>query len=241
MRIHDLLLPKANEANEDCEDRLLFVTDDLSKTVRAAVADGATATAFSGEWAELLVRAYCERPFANWTDLAQRSALAAKLWATGVYSQSRPWHALMRAQAGGAAALAGIEIFMNEPKWSAVALGDSCIFQIRRERICFVLPPYSADQFSNHPRLISTDAAKNVGLEAAYESSSGRYQIGDRFILATDAASEALLRADEQNSDLSEWLDAIAESKDAGRRFVNSLRGSRKIEDDDVAMVMIET
>jgi hypothetical protein len=241
VRIHDLLLPKIDEADEDSEDRLFFVTDDVSRTVRAAVADGATATAFSGEWAELLVHAYCDRPFTDWNDFSKRSAAAAKQWASGVYSQDRPWHALVRAQAGGAAAIAGFEIFMNEPKWSAVALGDSCIFQIRGERICFVLPPYAADQFGNHPRLISTDAAKNVGLASAYKSESGCYELGDRFVLATDAASEAFLRADQRSNDLRDWLGALAESKDAGRRFVESLRDSHDIQDDDVAIVMIET
>lgn len=240
MRIHDLVLPKIDEAHEDCEDRLRVVMDEASGNLRVAVADGATETAFSGEWAELLVHAYCERPFADWDDLAERSKAAAKEWASGIYSQDRPWHAFMRAQSGGAAAIAGIEILTNERKWSAVALGDSCIFQIRDERIHLALPPYGAEEFGNHPRLISTDAAKNAGLASAYESSSGSYEPGDRFVLATDAASEAFLRASERDDGLGEWLRALAGGKDAARGFIEALRDSQDIRDDDVAIVMIE-
>lgn len=240
MRIHDLVLPKIDETHEDCEDRLAFVADQATSSVRVAVADGATATAFSGQWAELLVRAYCERPFAGWDDFVTRSEAEAKKWASDVYSQDRPWHALMRAQSGGAAAIAGIEIFSNERKWSAVALGDSCIFQVRDEHICFMLPPYEAEQFGNHPRLISTDVAKNVGLASAYESASGRYEPGDRFVLATDAASEAFLRAAERNEGVHDWLRALSGSKETAREFIGSLRESRDIRDDDVAVVMVE-
>ena len=240
MRIHDLLLPKVDEADEDCEDRLAFVSVDTN-TVRAAVADGATATAFSGQWAELLVKAYCDRPFSDWSDLATRCEAAAKQWALEVYSEDLPWHSLIRAQGGGAAAIAGIEIFINERKWSAVALGDSYIFQIRGERIYFALPPLEHAQFGNHPRLIFTDPAKNIGLASAYEHASRNYELGDRFVLATDAASEAFLQANLHNNKLRDWLRALSEGNEAGREFIDSLRNSHDIRDDDVAMVMIET
>lgn len=240
VRVHSLVLAKTDEVDDYCEDRVQVMTDKEAGIVRAAVADGATATAFSGQWAELLVRAYCNKPFADWEDLAARSQVAANEWASTVYAQDRPWYALMRAQSGGAAAIAGIEIIVKERKWSAIALGDSCVFQIRNERVYLAIPPYGPDDFGNNPRLIFTDAEKNVGLASAYESKSGTFLPGDRFVLATDAAAEAVLRADLGKAGLREWIRTLTKSEKRAQRFIESLRNSRGIRDDDVAVVTIE-
>jgi hypothetical protein len=240
VKIHSLVLGKTDEVDDYCEDRVQVMTDKAAGIVRAAVADGAAATAFSGQWAELLVRAYCDQPFADWDDLAARSQMAANEWALTVYAQDRPWYALMRAQSGGAAAIAGIEIIAKERKWTAIALGDSCLFQIRNERVYVAIPPYGPDDFGNNPRLIFTDAEKNAGLASAYVSKSGTFLPGDLFVLATDAASEALLRADLGKAGLREWIRALTKSDKRARRLIEALRHSREIRDDDVALVTIE-
>ena len=238
--IHSVVLGKTDDVDDYCEDRVQVMIDRVAGIVRAAVADGATATAFSGLWAELLVRAYCEQPFANWEDLAARSQVAANEWAATVYAQDRPWHAVMRAQSGGAAAIAGVELIVNERRWSAVALGDSCVFQVRNERVNLVIPPYGPDDFGNNPRLIFTDSEKNDGLATAYKSQSGTFLPGDYFVLATDAVSEALLRADLRTGGLREWLRVLRKSGKRARRFIETLRHAREIRDDDVALVTIE-
>ena len=240
MHIFDLILPKIGDANEDCEDRKAYIIDEPYGRLRAAVADGATATAFSGEWADLLVREYCDRSFTNWDDFFIRCSAAAKRWNSEIYSKERPWHSLMRSKTGAAAAIAGIELSIKESRWSASALGDSCIFQIRSGRVYVILPSYTSEQFDNHPRLVSTDIEKNVGLASAYKFASGTFKAGDRFILATDAASESIVQANQRTDGLHEWIIALAAGKESAQRFITSQRETNKIRDDDVAIIMIE-
>ncbi len=240
MRVYDLIFPKSDDTADDCEDRLAYVRDELSGNVRAAVADGATATAFSGEWAELLVRAYCDAPFMQWSDLLRCCDDAARRWTAVVYGEDRPWHSLMRAKAGGAAAIAGIEVRSPDRTWTAAALGDSCIFHVRDDRIRAAVPPYGADDFDNHPSLLSTDTARNAGLESLFTAVTDTFVSGDRFVLATDAAAQALLVADRSADGLRDWIVALTSERETAARFIASSRAVGSLRDDDVAIVVIE-
>lgn len=239
MKIFNLMVPKIGEANEDCEDRL-GVAAETNNVVRAAVADGATATAFSGEWAALLVAEYCDNAFKDWDDFHLRCGRAAKRWKMEIYSQERPWHALLRSRTGAAAAFAGVELFMADCKWAASALGDSCMFHVRSGRILCSLPSYSPEDFGYHPRLMSTDVENNAELNEFYKNASGNFEVGDRFILATDAVSEALLRANEKPAGLAEWIYAISSGSDVARNFIQMKRTCGALQDDDAAIIMIE-
>lgn len=239
MKIFNLIVPKNGETIDECEDRL-GVTSESKNILRAAVADGATATAFSGEWAALLVAEFCDSPFQDWNDFHLRCVRAAKRWRMEVFSQQRPWHALLRSKAGAAAAFAGVELFLTDGRWRASALGDSCMFQIRSGRILFSLPSYSPEDFGRHPRLVSTDIERNAELKEFYKNASGTFEIGDSFILTTDAVAEALLRADKKWGELAEWTNAIASENDVARQFIEMKRASEELQDDDAAIIVIE-
>jgi hypothetical protein len=234
------LLPKIGDDERDCEDRLKITVDDNSARVRAAVADGATSSAFSGQWAELLVEAYCERPFSDWNDFAQRAGVAAKRWSADVFARDLPWHALERAQAGAAAAVAGVELSESVRAWSAFALGDSCLFHVRSERVVRMLPEYRIEDFGNNPLLISTAPSNNAGLASVYHSSSGQYELGDCFVLATDAASEAILRLTQRDGGIAEFLRALSSGESEAREFIEQLRETNELRDDDVAVVAVK-
>lgn len=239
MQVFNLIIPKNGEADKDCEDRLGVATGPET-ILRAAVADGATSTAFSGEWAALLVNEFCDSAFQDWDDFYRRCGRAAKRWKMEVLSQQRPWHALLRSKNGAAAAFAGIELSLTDCKWKASALGDSCVFHVRSGRIICSLPPYLPEDFGHHPRLMSTDSEKNVELKDFYKNASGAFENGDKFILATDAVAEALLRADRNCGEMEKWTRALSSGSEIARRYIQMKRASEDLQDDDVAIVVIE-
>jgi hypothetical protein len=239
VEIYPFVIQKIDELPEDCEDRFAIASDRVTRSLRAIVADGATSTAFSGQWAELLVEAYCDRPFLGWDDLAQRAEIAAKRWAEDVFSEARAWHVLKRVEQGAAAAIAAIELIESGCQWIASALGDSCVFHVRANRIIEMLPTYTAADFTDNPRLISTNMSRNVELRSDYLIKDGTYLRGDKFVLATDAAAEALLRIHEQPYGIESWLSDMSSGESVARRLVNSLRDTEAMRNDDVAIIVI--
>src|SRR5262249_61659804 len=122
---------------------------------RGAGPGGARETSFARQWAELLVEGFVqEAPSAaelhDWA-----SPLQAK-WAEGQQGKATAWYAERKAQDGAFSSLLGVTI--DQDRWRALAVGDSCLFVVRAGKIARAFPLERSEQFNNSPSLISSQA-----------------------------------------------------------------------------------
>src|SRR5690606_33659428 len=114
-------------------------------------------------------------------------------WRLDYYTADLPWYAVQKAQQGAFTTLLGLCLHRGtlERKdgsgtWTATALGDSCMFQVRDSELKCSFPLQSPEQFTYSPVLISSIAP--FATVAEYETTKrGEWRIGDCFYLATDA------------------------------------------------------
>ena len=194
-------LPKAGNSDQEYEDasRVVYpqrMGDSGRRTARVAVADGASESAFAREWANSLVGAFAGRPpdmgslsedrFLEWLAPAQGEWHAAIPW------DRIPWHGEAKAKAGAFATLLGLTISAapgGRPSlsWQALAVGDSCLFLIRDDRLCLSFPLEDPAQFDNTPDLLCSNPDNAGELWENVRRRDGECVAGDMFILASDA------------------------------------------------------
>jgi hypothetical protein len=228
---------KVGENIADCEDALAVACARPGRGLRAAVADGASSSAFSGYWAALLTQSFVAAPIRSEAELLERLPALTERWNAHVYGRNLPWHALKRAMRGAFAALAGVEVEAGAPAaWRGFALGDSCVVHLRAGAVLRSEPIAVAAAFANDPVLISTDAERNAGIEAELRLFGGELMPGDTLLLATDALAQFVLTAAEAGaSGLGKLLAALERGDGAieAGRAVGSLRN------DDIAVIVI--
>lgn len=186
MRVQTLWLPKSGHAADEYEDAF-GASDPETFPFRAVVADGATESAFSGEWARTLVAAYLEQG-----DVVQAAASARTLFTPALDGR---WYVQAKAAQGAHAALLGLEIDAGgserDARWRAASVGDCCLFILRGGRLYRSWPYTDAAAFNHRPTLVSSQ-----DVTADVNASAGTSQQGDAFILATDALAAWLLDND---------------------------------------------
>ncbi|MBI5760745.1 MAG: protein phosphatase 2C domain-containing protein [Planctomycetales bacterium] len=228
-------LPKRGNRVEEFEDALAGD----AQTGRFAVADGATESVCSDVWAKLLVEGYLAQPI---TDVAEWIAWLAPLrrrWWDDVGQRELPWYAEHKLADGAAAALVGL-VIQPDKTWQAVAVGDSCLFQMRAGELIEAFPITRSDDFNNRPRLISSHPPKQ---EPQLQTVSGVWQSGDELLLMTDALAQWFLSKLESQQDpvsgvryLLDLHDNPAEQAVA----IESLRDAEVLRNDDVILSLIE-
>ncbi len=125
-----------------------------------------------------------------------------RAWKKKLNAKDLPWYAQEKLNSGAFSTLAGITFRLTDASsaaFDAIAIGDSCIFQIRGDKIIASFPLGSADDFHNRPVLISSNAANNIHLKAFVKTWSGTAQAGDSFLLMTDALACWLLTRYEED------------------------------------------
>jgi hypothetical protein len=211
---------------------------------RAAIADGATDSSFSGRWAELLTRRFVEHQ----GDIDELEVVLPALqqqWAAEVDQRQMPWYAAEKAAMGAFASLLGIA-FHAEPHscegWRAVAVGDSCLVQVRRNEIVIARFPLAESAlFTASPYLIASRADGNRTLRDHVSMSEGEVQPEDTFYLMTDALACWFL-ADEE-AGRAPWTILKDVSTDDGEVFadlVARLRADGALKNDDCTLVRLD-
>jgi len=231
-------LPKSGNALGEYEDafcRHCHLGADVS---RLAVADGATEASFSRQWAQLLVRAYCDGQFANdvlWRALQE---LQPK-WLAKVRPTPLPWYAEEKLQRGAYSSLVGLTLHARGEDevgtWEALAIGDSCLFQIQNKKLIVKWPLDSSVQFNNSPILLSTKLECNEGL--VKQTKSGKWSPGDLFYLMTDALAQYYLQAVEQGGSPESVMPDF--SSVVFSDWVARRRSSGQMRNDDVTLLRV--
>lgn len=222
-------VPKAGGAAADYEDAAAIA--DEGWPVCAAVADGATESIFAGPWAEMLAQgvvaanATTEEAFvaavpdwrAQWrTDVAERAS-------------EGPWYVAAKADEGAYAAVLGVSLH-SDGHWRAVSVGDCGLIHLRETVVQRAWPFDDPDAFSNRPALLPSRSGRSVPVP---ETTTGTWQVGDVFLLATDAVAAWLLRTDP--------VQGIDFDEETFRERVVSAREEGALRNDDATLLIMQT
>ncbi|WP_199620214.1 protein phosphatase 2C domain-containing protein [Paenibacillus alkalitolerans] len=243
-------LQKAGNRIDEYEDAFncdIFANDDPGR-FRFAIADGASESSFAGIWAGLLANAYCGGKF-DGKHIHKSISKLSKVWSRTIHAKDLPWYAQEKLNSGAFSTLAGITFRLTGEdgffaEFDAIAVGDSCIFHIRGDKIIASFPVGSTDDFHNRPVLISTNAANNMDLKAFVKRWTGTAQTGDSFLLMTDALACWMLTRYEEDTSVVKKIHGLAGEHDftnlvhAERRSIWR-NGSFYLRNDDVTLIRI--
>jgi hypothetical protein len=211
---------------------------------RFAIADGATESSYAASWARRLVEAFVRQPacepesWQTWLPPLQLS------WAAETERQPLPWHAEAKLEIGAFATFLGIVVSGNEDtgnNWQAVAVGDSCVFHVRKDNL-ESFPISRSRDFNNRPGLVGSRTAPAELLHRqCIQTREGIWQPGDCLWLMTDALAQWFLRECEVGAKPWKEIEQLLEEPgDAPLSdWVAELRQRRELRNDDVTLLMV--
>jgi hypothetical protein len=168
-------------------------------------------------------------------------------WEKSVQGKSLPWYAEEKLASGAFSSLLGLE-FSDEDSaergnrvWRAVALGDTCLVQVRNDKVVAAFPLQDSGSFTTRPVLLSSlltapDAANDALLKAV-----GHWGCDDVFFMMTDALSCWFFK--EMEAGRKPWRifrDLHTQGQTSFKAMVDSLRASGAMKNDDVTLVRID-
>jgi serine/threonine protein phosphatase PrpC len=216
--------------------------DGRGASFRFAVADGATEASYSKVWARLLVEAYCEEQLHDLDLTAALLDLQTK-WKGAVGAQPLPWYAEQKIRDGAFSSLIGFTIRGTESSgdesrlWEAMAVGDSCLFQVRDDELYKSFPLDHSEKFNSRPALLSSSPISNERLSEHVYRTAGEWQPGDVFFLMTDALACWFLKAVEEGE--KPWK-IRRPTQESFENWIDNLRTDGVIRNDDVTMYRVE-
>lgn len=252
-------LPKAGSAPADYEDAYCVGRWSPLDPERAviAIADGATESLLARQWANLLVRRFVREWHAH-KELDEWIADTLRAWqyAKRGYLRQRElakkpiqWYEEPGLEAGAFAALLGIVLTRTKAEddetdsacfsWTAAALGDCCLFQVRAGMCIRAFPVDESSALTNRPFLLSSNPARNRGIGERFQFARGEALHQDHFYLMTDALAAWFLRELERGEAPWQALDSLP-IEDSARDFagwIEEQRAARLLRNDDVTLI----
>ncbi len=124
--------------------------------------------------------------------------------------------------------------------WAALAVGDSCIFQVQGDEVISALPIDRATDFNNYPVLLCSLEARNERTWRNLEIREGRWKPGDELLLMTDALAQWFLQELEGGenplAELREVMDGSLGRQGVFAQWVEALRSDKSIRNDDTTL-----
>jgi hypothetical protein len=235
LRCRTLWLPRRGHHPADCQDACAFAPS----RGRAAVADGAAESAYSGLWARLLVEEFVggegePAAWPGWIAPAQARWAEAVRRAPG--AEPLPWYLEDRFNQGAFSTFLGL--VLDGPTWRAQAVGDTCLFLVRDDELRVAFPLEEASQFGNTPWLIGSRTSPGEVPQRWGLSRQGDCRPGDRLWLMTDALARWFLGEREAGRRPWRELDLLFhEPDDRFADWVGQLRGRRQLRNDDTTLL----
>ncbi|WP_343423259.1 hypothetical protein [Candidatus Flexifilum breve] len=160
----------------------------------------------------------------------------ADQWHAAIAEKTRakplPWYAEEKLKSGAYSSLLGCR-FAPMAAGAPSASGDSCLFYIRPRRWLYGFPYAHAEQFNNHPALLSTHADAFGTVKATLKR--GTWADGDLFLLMTDALAHFFIAHPAFRKRLTD-----PELDQAGfARLIEAVRAEKLCRNDDVTLVRI--
>lgn len=213
---------------------------------RFAAADGATEAAFSGPWARQLVRAL--RKSGPDRDLfVQALPDLQDRWSRMATRRPLAWYAEEKVRQGSFAAVLALELSDGNAhgaggSWKALAVGDTCLFQVRGTSLIRSFPISAAAAFNNQPLLISTNPQANSASLDEIQLVEGTWLTADHFYLMTDALACWFLTVTEDGNAPWHLLSRFGTNAEHIKfpSFVDNLRAEHAIRNDDCTLMRVE-
>jgi hypothetical protein len=235
VKLRTLTLVKKGNADDEIEDAFACDTD----RSLAAIADGASEGIFTSTWAQLLTRTFLSEDL----DVADPERLATWLqqcrhaWKEKINYQALRWSQEAKVDSTGAGSTFLAWQAGKTPEgalvWRSWAVGDSCLFWIRNNRLRATFPMTNSQHFSVPPLLLPTRTELHV---PAPLFAAGLCRGGDLFVLATDAVSQFLLRCVERRKE-PDWSALESMEESVWRERVEALRATNRMVNDDCTLV----
>ncbi len=217
------------------------------EAARLVLSDGASESAFARIWSNILTRNFIDRPptFADGAAEGLEDWLAGcrEEWNQEIPWQRIPWHGAAKTRAGSAATLLGLYFSQTTDRgrrlrWQAVAVGDSCLFLVRQDKLEVSFPLKDYTKFNNTPALLCSNPANSADLQKTAKFASGECEPGDLFILASDSLAAWFLarNAREQNP----WENLRFPNPAGWSGWLDELRKTEKIKNDDTTLALVQ-
>ena len=245
-KVKHLHAPKIQETEKDYQDHFdLRVRPTTTLTVSAAIADGATDSAFAARWAQELTRLFVENPPINdegeLRTISEWLKPAQDAWHKSVPWDRVPWHGIDKARRGAVATFLGITVESvddHQLKVRNIAIGDCELFIIDSlDQVKLTFPVTKASEFTNRPDLVCSNPTGNRDIDVQTKQITASICIQDTLILTTDAMAEWLLA--EHTSPTSRRQ--ISQMNDAEfAAWLQSERSCGRIKNDDTTIAFIE-
>jgi hypothetical protein len=184
------------------------VAGDATGLARFIVVDGATGSFDPVRWVDQLVTSFVPPPGPRGAGHAgpRLEPAAMRAWFAQMQDQ---WAADVPAfdsiieerkfrEVGSFATFLGFEITGlagPDPRWRAVALGDTVLFHVRADRLIATFPPMRPGDFGSRPAGVHTMRSSLDGMTERLLAGDGVLADGDFLFAATDAMAEWILRA----------------------------------------------
>ena len=246
------LTAKKGELPKSCQDAYCF---NENKT-RFAVADGATREFFSAKIAYELVDRFCldsdesnkniflNKKYEEWLKPIQKKWLSYV--ENIVHNKKKKVNYAVKnrfnRREAGASTFVGLEI--DKELFTTMIIGDSCLFHIRDNKIlkCYLID--DPDEFDNSPEFFfSRDASTMIPVRTFTEPEvvDGKYEIGDYFLLASDAISKFFLTQQREGKWEDLWKNLLKNDRNWYDTLIETERANKNLDDDDVAILIVPT
>jgi hypothetical protein len=236
-------LPRRGHSADECQDASAADPE----RGRFAVADGAAESAHAALWARLLVEDFVHQSERQPAWAAWLPALQQR-WSAEVGrsadTPALPWYLEPGLLQGAFATFLGLVV--EEASWYALAVGDSCLFQVRDGGLLRAFPVTRAADFGNAPWLVGSrkspaELQRTNGCEL-----QGDWRPRDRLWLMTDALAQWFLTEAEAGGRpwlaLDPLVHAAADEGAARQAFatwVEERRTARQLRNDDVTLMAV--
>jgi hypothetical protein len=254
--------PKRGSSPQEYEDAVWIGPDGNSSgecrasALRMAIADGASESMLAGRWARRLATVFGT----NTSTRTRRAFVAAYDLAVGGWDDEVAQYTREREDRGspiqwyeepGLAKGAHSTILAAEfrdgrngaaPSWTASALGDSCLFQVRDELLYESFPISDSSEFGYQPPLLGSRGLEEGVLRRHVRVATRDWEEGDSFYLMTDALAAWFLGTNETGRRPWEPLRDM-DTRDAELDFadwVEEQRDQGSLANDDTTLIRID-
>ena len=247
--------PKHGNDESEWEDGAAGFPGDpaMGRCTRLAVADGATQGFGSARWAQQLVTGFVGADGEQGVRPPALSPDALHGWFEAMrhrwqhdprMAEANDLQRFKLAEVGSFATFLGCELRDLDgprPRWHAVALGDTVLFQVRDHELIAQFPQLAAADFGFNPDGVPTKPDALAGMLDRLLVGEGELAEGDVLYVATDAFAQWMVEAD-QRGGRSLWK-ALAglDHPDTFHRLVADRRRSGEMTNDDVTLLRVQT
>jgi hypothetical protein len=245
MPSHRILLrqciPKSGNHGYECEDVMETLLDKEADILNIAIADGATESIFSREWAEILIKGITSNRIRNKKSLAAILPSLRNQWEAIITNRELPWFAEAKAEKGAFSALLFVQLDFKNSKYIFWGIGDCCLFLIRKKKLVKKIPYTEITEFGENPFLMPSKHGDFSELEQHFFTSPRKLQIkgGDQFLIMTDALAAWFLRMAATGGNPWDTLTKF-KHEDEFKTWLSEERTRKTILNDDVTLLIIE-